>query len=129
MLIHFPIALYLAAVCLDASGLWLKKPNWVEAAYYNLTLAALSTLPAVVSGLATWQWQLEGHRLKGLLLYHMLSALAAAVFIWLSWWLHFRQRRASQPLLIAPRIAVELAGAIVIALAGHLGGFLSGVNS
>jgi uncharacterized membrane protein len=129
VLIHFPIALYLAAVCLDASGLWLKKPNWVEAAYYNLTLAALSTFPAVVTGLAAWQWQLEGHRLQGLLLYHMLSALAAAVFIWLSWWLHFRHRRAGKPPLTAARIAMEVTGTMVIALAGHLGGFLSGVNT
>jgi uncharacterized membrane protein len=129
VLIHFPIALYMAAVCLDASGLWLKKPNWIEAAYFNLTLAALSTVPAVITGIAAWQWQLEWHRLQGLLLYHLLSALTAAVFIWLSWWMHFRYRRTGKAPLTVFRIAIELAGMMVIVLAGHLGGFLSGVNS
>jgi uncharacterized membrane protein len=131
VLIHFPIALYVAAVCFDVLGQWLNKSAWIELAYYNLTLAALSTFPAVTTGIIAWQWQLEGHRLKGILLYHLLSALAAAAFIWLSWWLHFRRRRtaAAQPPLDGPRILVELVGAMLIALAGHLGGFLSGVNS
>jgi hypothetical protein len=33
------------------------------AVYYNLTAAAISTAPAVLTGLLAWQWQLEGKHL------------------------------------------------------------------
>src|SRR3974390_2210334 len=129
VLIHFPIALYLAAVGLDALALWFKKPEWGKAAYINLTVAALFPIPTVASGLAAWQWQLEGQRLKGLLLYHLLSASAAVVFIVVSWWLHFRSRRDTTSVPDRARLAIEIVGVFFITLAGHLGGFLSGVNS
>jgi uncharacterized membrane protein len=129
VLMHFPIALYLAAVCFDAFGRWLRKPTWVEVVYYNLSLAALFTLLAAATGIIAWQWQLEGHRLKGILLYHLLSALAASVFIWPGWWLHFRQRRGQTAGAVGLLVTVEALGTAFIVLAGHLGGFLSGVNS
>jgi hypothetical protein len=47
--------------------------------------------------------------------------------IWLVWWLHFRVRRRAAA-LPNYRLAVEILGVGVIALTGHLGGFLSGVN-
>jgi len=47
--------------------------------------------------------------------------------IWLVWWLHFRVRRRAGA-LPSYRLALELLGVTLIALAGHLGGFLSGVN-
>jgi uncharacterized membrane protein len=129
VLIHFPIALYLAGVCFDLLGLRLKKSSCTEVAYYNLTLAAPSALPAALTGIIAWQWQLAGQRFRGILLYHLLSAPLAVFLIWLSWWLHFRQRRTAKPQQSFPRVAVELVGTMVIALAGHLGGFLRGVNS
>ena len=129
VLIHFPIALYLAAVGLDVLALRFKKADWCKAAYINLTIAALFAIPTVISGLAAWQWQLEGQRLKGLLLYHLLSASAAVVFIVVSWWLHFRSRHGSTPAFDRARLAIEIVGVFFIVLAGHLGGFLSGVNS
>jgi uncharacterized membrane protein len=129
VLIHFPIALYLAAVGLDVLGQWLKKPEWARVAYLNLTIAALFTIPTVITGVAAWQLQLEGQRLKGVLLYHLLSASAATVSIGASWWLHSRRQRVSSPLLVRATTFVELLGVFFIVLAGHLGGFLSGVNS
>lgn len=129
VLIHFPIALYLAGVCFDAFGRWLRKPMRVEVAYCNLSLAALFTLPAAATGIIAWQWQLEGHRLKGILLYHLLSALVASVFIWLTWWLHFRQRRSQTAGAVGLLLTVEALGTAFVVLASHLGGFLSGVNS
>jgi hypothetical protein len=47
--------------------------------------------------------------------------------IWLVWWIHFRARQQKVPLPIY-RLAIELVAVGVIALTGHLGGFLSGVN-
>ena len=129
VLIHFPIALFVVAVAFDVLALWLNKSAWSEFAYFNLTLASLFAIPTVLTGLAAWQWQLEGQRLKGILLYHLLTASAAASCIWASWWIRFRQRRAPSPARTDLALVVELLGAALVVVAGHLGGFLSGVNS
>jgi uncharacterized membrane protein len=129
VLIHFPIALFIVAVALDIIGQWSRKKSLLQAAYYNLTMAAASTLPVIVTGLAAWQWQLEGQPLKGVLLYHLLSGVCASVLIWSTWWIHFRAQRHSNGVLPRWRIALELAGVLIVGLSGHLGGFLSGVNS
>jgi hypothetical protein len=47
--------------------------------------------------------------------------------MWLVWWIHFRARRRAEDLL-SYRLAVEFLGVAIVALTGHLGGFLSGVN-
>ena len=128
-LIHFPIALFIAAVALDLLGVWTKREDLAMAGYINLSLAALSVFPAILTGLVAWQWQLEGHRLKGLLLWHLLAAGCSAVIIWASWWIHYRTRRSQGWSAPGWRVVLELAGVLVVALTGHLGGFLSGVNT
>ena len=60
VLIHFPIALFITAVAFDFVAQWTKRPNLADAAYYNLLVAAISTLPVVATGLLAWQLQLEG---------------------------------------------------------------------
>jgi len=129
VLIHFPIAVFITAVGLDVLGHWSRNKSLLQAAYYNFTVAAAFTLPVIATGLAAWQWQLEGQRLKGVLLYHLVSGLLASVFIWVSWWIHFRESRRKTGALPLWRIAVEVVGVISVGLAGHLGGILSGVNS
>jgi len=49
------------------------------------------------------------------------------VLIWLVWWVHFHARRRTV-YLPSYRLAVELLAVAVVAVTGHLGGFLSGVN-
>ena len=128
-LIHFPIALFIAAVALDLLGVWTKREDLATAGYINLSLAALSVFPAILTGLVAWQWQLEGHRLKGVLLWHLLAASCSAVIIWASWWIHDRTGRGQGRTAPGWRVVLELAGVLVVALTGHLGGFLSGVNT
>jgi uncharacterized membrane protein len=127
VLIHFPVALYLAGVVLDLAGSWWNNEKFGEAAYYNFALAALFALPAVATGLVAWQWQLEGQKLKGTLLQHLLAGLTAAVVICLTWALHFLARRRKR-ILPRVRFLLEAAGTLAVIIAGHLGGFLSGVN-
>jgi uncharacterized membrane protein len=126
VLIHFPIALFVTVV-FDYIAQWRKNQALAAAAYFNLLLAAISTVPVVASGLAAWQWALEGHKLKGILLMHLIFGCISSLLIWLVWWLHFRGRRRAEA-LPSYRLALELLGVTLIALAGHLGGFLSGVN-
>jgi uncharacterized membrane protein len=127
VLIHFPIGLFLAAVAFDLIALWTKRRGLADAAYYNLLAAAISTVPVLATGVLAWQFQLEGQKLKGILLLHLVLACVSSVLIWVVWWVHFRARRGTV-ILPSYRFAVEFLGVGIVALTGHLGGFLSGVN-
>jgi uncharacterized membrane protein len=127
VLIHFPIALFITAVAFDLVAQRIKQEGYENAAYYNLLVAAVSTLPALATGILAWQFQLEGQRLKGTLLLHVILGFASTAIIWLVWSIHFRARRRTET-LPRYRLAVELLGVVIVALTGHLGGFLSGVN-
>jgi uncharacterized membrane protein len=127
VLIHFPIALFVSAVAFDVMAWWRERRGLVEAAYYNLLAAAISTLPALVTGVLAWQFQLEGQKLKGILLLHLVLGCASTAVIWLVWWLHFRTRRR-EGILPGYLLPLEFLGLGIVAFTGHLGGFLSGVN-
>ena len=127
VLIHFPIALFITAVAFDLIAQWTKRRGVADAAYYNLLIAAISTVPVLATGLLAWQFQLEGQKLKGILLLHLVLACVSTVMIWLVWWVHFRARRRTV-YLPTYRLALELLAVGLVALTGHLGGFLSGVN-
>jgi uncharacterized membrane protein len=127
VLIHFPIALFIVAVSFDLISQWTKRKGFADAAYYNLLGAALSTFPVIATGLLAWQFQIEGQKLKGILLMHLVLACVSTVMIWLVWWVHFRARRRTV-YLPSYRLAVEILAVAFVALTAHLGGFLSGVN-
>ena len=127
VLIHFPIALFITAVAFDLIAQWTKRRGLATAAYYNLLAAAISTLPVLATGILAWQFQLEGQKLKGILLLHLLLACISSVMIWLVWWVHFGARRRAEA-LPTYRFAFEFLGLALVAVTGHLGGFLSGVN-
>jgi uncharacterized membrane protein len=125
VLIHFPIALFISGVAFDFIGRWTKRSDFRDAAYYNFLIAAFSTLPVLATGLLAWRWALEGKALKGILLMHLILACLSTVVIWLVWRLRLRSRSNELPAYL---LALELFGVALIALTGHLGGFLSGVN-
>src|SRR5579863_1301107 len=127
VLIHFPISLFITAVAFDYIAQWKKNQTLAAAAYFNLLLAAISTVPVVASGLAAWRWALEEQKLKEILLMHLIFGCISSLLIWLVWWLHFSARRRAA-VLPGYRLAVEFLGVAIVALTGHLGGFLSGVN-
>ena len=128
VLIHFPIALFITGVGLDLLSRGKRDSKLSSAAYLNLSIAAATVLPTIVTGLLAWQFALEGKRLKGLLLWHVIAASIATVLVITSWWIHRRTRKSEALLLPVFRVPVELLGVAVIALTAHLGGFLSGVN-
>jgi uncharacterized membrane protein len=85
VLIHFPIALFIAAVTFDLTAQWTKRRGLADTAYYNLLGAAISTLPVLATGILAWQFQLEGG--------HLVLACVSSVMIWVIWWINFRARR------------------------------------
>src|ERR1700730_600946 len=86
VLIHFPIALFLAAVAFDLIALWTKRCGLSDAAYCNLLGAAISTISVLAAGVL---------------------ACVSTVMIWLVWWVHFRARRRTV-FFPSYRLAAEL---------------------
>ncbi len=106
VLIHFPIALFIAGVAFDFLAQWTKRQSLAAAAYCNLLAAAVVTVPVLITGVLAWQWQLEG-----------------VVFL-----VHLRAQRKNGGVLPGYRLPIEAVGVVLVTLTGHLGGFLSGVN-
>lgn len=129
VLIHFPIALFLTGVFFDFIGKWSQNPWLGSAAYFNFLFAAISTIPVMATGIVAWQWALEGQKLKGILLLHLIFASLSAVLIWAVWLFHRRVRRNNESELLPYLLGLESVAVVVVAITGHLGGFLSGVNA
>ena len=127
VLIHFPIALFIAGVAFDFLAQWTKRQFLAAAAYCNLLAAAVVTVPVLITGVLAWQWQLEGQRLKGILLMHLLLGCASSLLIWGVCFVHLRARKHGG-VLPSYRLPLEATGVALVTLTGHLGGFLSGVN-
>ena len=92
VIIHFPIALFIASVVFELLAVWRKQPLLATVAYYNLLGAALTIPFAIATGLGAWQWQLEGATIKGNLRLHMICALTSALLILFLSWMRSRLR-------------------------------------
>jgi uncharacterized membrane protein len=127
VIIHFPIALFIASAVFELLALWRKQPVLAAVGYYNLVGAAMTIPLAIATGLGAWRWQLEGAALKGNLRLHLICALTSALLIFLLCWIRAHLRTKN----LAPRFsyfAVTVLAMMVIAFTGHLGGILSGVE-
>lgn len=129
VIIHFPIALFIISVAFDLLAIWRSNPTLARAAYYNLIAAALTAPVAIASGLAAWQWQLEGARIKGNLFLHLIFALTASGMIWFLCGWRILERRFPERAPGITYVFFALATVLLIAIAGHLGGILSGVEA
>jgi uncharacterized membrane protein len=128
VIVHFPIALFIASAVFDILAMWRKQPVWAAVAYFNLVGAAMTIPLAIATGLGAWRWQLEGARLKGNLELHLICALTTAAIIFLLCWRRLRLRAKGD----SPRaayFAVMALGLMMITLTGHIGGILSGVET
>src|SRR5215469_10837579 len=77
--IHFPIALFITAIAFDVLAEYRNNRHAADAAYYNLLIAAIFTLPTLISGILAWQFQLDGEHLHGLLLLHLVMGVTSSV--------------------------------------------------
>jgi uncharacterized membrane protein len=128
VLIHFPIALFIIGVLFDFLAYRTRRRVLAAAAYCNLFAAALATIPVLATGILAWQWELEGQRLKGVLLIHLVFGVVSSVLIWIVWLIHQRAKRRQGAVLPGYRLPIEAVGVAILTVTGHLGGFLSGVN-
>lgn len=127
VLIHFPIASFIVGVVFDFWGQWTKQRLLTAAAYYNVFVAALTTVPALITGVLAWQCALGGQRLKGILLMHLVLGCVSSALICTVWLVQRRARKqgASLP---GYRFLIEAVAVAIVTVTGHLGGFLSGIN-
>ena len=127
VLVHFPIALFLVGVVFDLLAQRTKRADLEAVARFNLLLAAIFVLPVIATGLVAWQWALEGARLKGVLLLHLVFGISSALVCLAIGAVHVRSIRKPEAQLPFFRLPLEVVGALLIAITGHLGGIVSGV--
>lgn len=121
-IVHFPIALFIAGWLLDAIGFLRKDKNLLIAGWFNLALAAASSLAAVASGLAALIFM--GMSLQGTVLTHMLLALLTTVMMWAMFGLRaYRHEKMTAPARVAYYV-LAVVTLVTISYVGHLGGQL-----
>jgi uncharacterized membrane protein len=59
VLIHLPLALYISAVVFGLIDRTTNRRRFANAAYYNISVAAISPFPALVTGILAWHFQLR----------------------------------------------------------------------
>ena len=95
VLVHFPIALFMTGVGFDLAARWTKEVTrqaaLAAASRLNILAAAVSVLPTLATGIAAWQWQLGGHKLKGMLLLHVALGGVSGLLICLVAGMHLRR--------------------------------------
>jgi uncharacterized membrane protein len=127
VVIHFPIALFCAAFLFDLAGYIRRRRLLTMVAYYNLIFAAAASLAAAGTGIAAWQLIYDGGPLRGVLLYHLVSAVLTVCGVCGLALYRFRLHRTpdEQP----GRVYLGLAFAVLlgVVITAHLGGILSGV--
>jgi len=96
-------------------------------AFYNIVVAGLFVVPVLATGLLAWQWQLEGQRLHGTLLLHLVFGCTSGLLVITTAWLYWLKRGVSRPSQ-SYLVLLEMLTALLIVATAHLGGILSGVN-
>lgn len=128
-LVHFPIGLFIAGAIFDFLAQNASRARFAMVAYYNFLVAAISAMLVIVTGILAWQLQLAGQKPKGVLLLHLILGCTSAVLMAAVWYWHFRSRKQHEPHRPVARLMLEALAVAVLTLTGHLGGFLSGVNT
>jgi mono/diheme cytochrome c family protein len=119
LLLHFPIALLMAAAVAEAWSVWKGERALSPAARFCLVLGAIAVVPTVVLG---WLHALDGHGAGPLLALHRWLGTAAGAWVVVTAVLAERAvyRGASSWVV---RLMI-LAGALLVGLAAHFGGLM-----
>jgi uncharacterized membrane protein len=119
-IVHFPIALLIAGVLLDLIGYLKKKPALLLAGWYNLVLAAVTSLGAICSGVIAMALMKLPY--KGLIFNHLKLAILAAVMMWIMFALRVHRHENMKTGARVVYYVLASVALVAIAVAGHLGG-------
>ena len=120
--------MFISSFVFDLLAIGTGIQSLAKAAYYNLIGAAITAVAAVITGVLAWRLQLQGERLRGNLRLHLGLGASAAILIWMLALWRRRQERADSKSLAVGYWALAFLAVLVVALTGHLGGILSGVE-
>jgi len=121
---HFPVALLLVAMVSEAAAWIAHKPLLRQFGAWNLHLGAAGAVVAAALGWALASASDVENALQDTLFWHRWLGTAAAVWAILAvaaW--HGHRRRGGKRSLALYRFTL-LAGGVLVAVAGHLGGIL-----
>jgi uncharacterized membrane protein len=120
---HFPLALALCSVAFDATGFALARQpvgrDLRAAGFWTMILAALGTVPAVLSGLLMTKGSLLGHDL--LRLHHLFVWPAFALLVALGIWRAIQGREVVGR-AFAGYLVLAVTAAALVSTAAYWGG-------
>ncbi len=131
VIVHFPIALFVISLFFDLIAFRRRDRALAAAGYLNLTVAAATSPLAIITGLLAWQFAYGGISVasfQGTLAQHLVLGVVSTVLIWVLWGMRFSKRREGIGEVKSTYIVLGLIALMIISIAGHLGGYLSGVN-
>jgi uncharacterized membrane protein len=122
-LVHFPVALWLAAVLWDLVGWWQSSdPLWWQLSYWTLALGLAAALPAIATGLLEFLAMEPDDPAMNTATAHMMAMIGATAIFAASWVLRAKAGAAAAPTVWA--VSLVFAGAAVLGAGGWLGGTL-----
>lgn len=122
MFVHFPVALYLAALVLDVMSRVTPNQGLVLTSTYLMIGGALGAMLASITGLVDWFGMIKGSSKRRLATQHMVLQLSAAAFFSVSFFLRYPERFASQAEITW--IVLEAVGYAILVVGQYLGGVL-----
>lgn len=120
-LVHLPIGLWFAVIVWNGAA-WLRPdPLWWQLGYWCLALGLLAALPTILAGFLDYVALAPDEPVDAATA-HMLVMLSATAAFAAAWLLRARTGAALAPPVWA--LVSELAGALLLAVGGWLGGTL-----
>ena len=121
-IVHFPIALFIGGLLLDALGIWKKNKTLLHAGWYNIIMGAVTTLGGIASGiLAMIMMKMP---LVGTVLEHVILALISTACMWVMVFMRVHKHEKMQVGARVIYYILAIAAFVLISWAGHVGGVL-----
>ena len=121
-IVHFPIALFIGGLLLDALGLWKKNKTLLHAGWYNIIMGAVTAVGGIASGILAMI--MSNFPLNGKVLEHVIFALVSCVCMWIMVLLRVHKHEKMQLGTRVIYYILAVAAFVLISWAGHVGGEL-----
>jgi uncharacterized membrane protein len=120
MLIHFPLAMFPAALVFDGVYLATGDARWADICFWLISVGLLGAVPAAVFGILDWSTIPPGTRAYRVGIWHGLANATVSTMFVVSWILRYRAEGFT-PLSAA---AFDLVAVLLALVAAWLGGEL-----
>lgn len=124
LVVHFPIALLISALCLDGAALWLTRPAIHRVALWNLCLGTLGAGAAVFTGLRAEEVAKHSFEIWKVMEWHERLGITTLILglMAVGWRLAKRDQLTSRARLVSVGLMAAMVSTLVVG--AHLGGRL-----